>query len=459
MPNSGTNQGGGLAVRGTDWLISGSLLLLVLLAHAASPVTTSTDSAWTFHVSASILQEGDLDLDEYLPLMDLDRDYRLREVDGSVYYYYPAATPLLVAPVLALADSILSVFQGADLLSYLASHGPNARTAQFEKLVASAIVAISAVLMYLVARASSGRGVSIMVALIFAFATSMWSTASRALWQHGPSVLCLTLALLLTVRSKDRASSIFFTGMLLCFAYLVRPTNALSLGFLGLYFLRRDRGNIWSFALGVLVVLVPYLVQNVITYSNVLPPYSYQLFERLGTPKTILEAMLGTLFSPNRGVFVFSPVFFFAAYGAGLAFKRSAPASRNLDLILLAILVSHWLTTSLFEDWGGAWSIGPRYFVDVIPYLAYFLVPFLNSGALKVPAWRITFALAVAVSALVQYRGAVSPYPFMWNGKPRALVEAPERKWDWSDLQFLRGLCPDDPLEGRAPACWIEDHG
>ena len=58
-----------------------------------------------------------------------------------------------------------------------------------------------------------------------------------------------------------------------------------------------------------------------------------------------------------------------------------------------------------------------------------------------------------------QFHCAVSPYPFMWNGKPRALVEAPERKWDWSDLQFLRGLCPDDPLEGRAPACWIEDHG
>jgi hypothetical protein len=44
----------------------------------------------------------------------------------------------------------------------------------------------------------------------------------------------------------------------------------------------------------------------------------------------------------------------------------------------------------------------------------------------------------------------------MWNGKPQALVDAPERKWDWGDLQFLRGFCISNPLEGRAPACWID---
>ena len=110
----------------------------------------------------------------------------------------------------------------------------------------------------------------------------------------------------------------------------------------------------------------------------------------------------------------------------------------------------------MFEDWGGAWSIGPRYFVEVIPYLTYFLIPVLDSPMLGMRAWQYLLAAATAFSILVQAHSSLSPYPFLWNGKPRALVEAPERKWDWGDLQFLRGLCRADPLEGRAPACWFE---
>ena len=41
-----------------------AIFLFTYTIHALSPVTTSTDSAWTFHLAASILRERNIDLDE-----------------------------------------------------------------------------------------------------------------------------------------------------------------------------------------------------------------------------------------------------------------------------------------------------------------------------------------------------------------------------------------------------------
>ncbi|HEY5984218.1 MAG TPA: hypothetical protein VIU38_12175 [Anaerolineales bacterium] len=446
-------------IRKGEWLLIAGLMIVTLVVHAASPVTTSTDSAWTFHLAASILREGNVNLDEYRPLMDLALDYRLRSIGSHIYYYYPAATPLLVAPAVLLANALLPLRGSADLYTYLDSHAPDDRTARLEKLVASAIVAFAAVLMYLVARQFGSRASSLLIAFIFAFGTSMWSTASRALWQHGPSVLLALVALYLTLAVPGRAWSIFTAGLVLAFAYLVRPTNSLSFAFFGLYYLLNQRRRFWAFLLGGLVVLVPYVAANLAAYGNIFPPYSYQLFERLATPPVFAEALAGTLVSPNRGLFIFTPVFLFSVYGAVLAVRDSGLVQQNLNLYLLAIVTAHWITTSLFEDWGGAWSIGPRYFVDIIPYLVFLLLPVIASPAIRQSAWKFVFIATIGIGVVIQLRCAVSPYPFLWNGKPQALVEAPERKWDWTDLQFLRGLCPTNPAEGMAPACWMDHIG
>ena len=435
-------------------VILSTIFLVTFVTYARSPVTTSTDSAWTLHLAASILREHNTNLDEYRPLMDLPVEYRVRIVDRHIYSYYPVATPLLVTPAVWAVNKIYPLLYPTDFYTYLDQHAPDSRTAKLEKVLASGFAALTAVLMYLIARRELTIWKALAVTFIFAFSTSMWSTASRALWQHGPSALFLTAALLLLLMSSERPLLVFWVGLLLGFSYFIRPTNSLALGFIALYLLVNKRKQLWLYAAGVLLVLLPYVIENWLTYHNPLPPYSYQLFERLSTPGVFGEALEGTLISPARGLFVWTPLFLFACYGAYLRLRGPAPFVR-LDLYLAAIVVAHWIMTSLFEDWGGAWSIGPRYFVDVIPLLVYFLIPVLNSSIMAATAWRTAFIAAVLASTLIQYHCATSNYPFMWNGKPQALVEAPQRKWDWGDLQFLRGFCPGNPLEGRAPACWL----
>src|SRR5207248_2106541 len=76
-----------------------------------------------------------------------------------------------------------------------------------EIFAASGMVAITAVLLYLIARRSRLSAPSALaIALIFAFGTSAWSTASRALWQHAPSMLMLTAALYLLVLAQEPSS-------------------------------------------------------------------------------------------------------------------------------------------------------------------------------------------------------------------------------------------------------------
>ncbi len=439
------------------------LLLVVFIVtfglQAISPVTTSTDSAWTFHIATSLLREGNFNLDEYRSIIDLKLDYRMRVINGHIYSYYPVATPLLVAPVVWLVNVLYPLSHPTDFYTYLAQHAPDERTARLEKLIASGIVALAAGIMYLIARFQLNPLGSAAIALIFAFGTSMWSTASRALWQHGPSVLFLALALYLTLKSGGRRSFTFGIGALLGFAYLIRPTNSLSVVLFGLYFLVNERRAVWYYVLGVAAILMPYILSNWLTYENPFPPYSYQLFERLATPSIIAEALAGTLISPNRGLFIFTPVFLFAGYGLSLIARKGMLSLRTIDAYLVAIVALHWIVTCMFEDWGGAWSIGPRYFVDVIPFITYFLIPVIAAWSLSGVCLRAAFAVAVVFSTLVQLHSSISIDPWMWNGKPQALVQAPQRKWDWGDLQFLRGLCSQNPLEGRAPACWFQGSG
>lgn len=128
----------------------------------------------------------------------------------------------------------------------------------------------------------------------------------------------------------------------------------------------------------------------------------------------------------------------------------------SIEPYLAIILITHWITISAFDNWYGGWSLGPRFFTDMTPYLVFFLIPVLEENRLwSLQGWKIVFGAALVLSTLVHFRYVTSTYPMMWNGKPIAIVDAPERVWDLSDLQLLRGTCADK-LEGKAPKCWFE---
>jgi hypothetical protein len=450
-----------------------ALFLLVWITHTFSPNATPFDSRWTVHTALSILREGNTDLDEYRDLLAKDgfygiecvgadgrRTYPVRRqspcAPGHLYNFYPVAVPLLALPAVFVADKGLAVAQ--PWLRPLIERTPAGVRRTFlegnlagssvlvEILIASLIIAAATVVVYYIAREFLPRIYSVVLGLLFAFCTPAWSTASRGLWQHGPSMLMLAIALLLVLRAERRPALIRFAGVPLLFAFFVRPTNIVPLAALSLFVLVHHRRRFVSYLLWAAPVALLFVAYDWAVYGSVLAPYFFTA--RPGAPglalhPRIFEALLGNWISPARGLLTFVPVFLLSIYGMLLA--PPSTQAKRLRWYLAVIVALHWVLISLYEDWWGGHSFGPRYFSDMTPYFVYFLIPVVGRSraglwSLRKVALASVFVVLTAASLFVHYQGAMRWTSYAWNVEPVDINRAPSRLWDWKDPPFLRSM-------------------
>jgi hypothetical protein len=153
-----------------------------------------------------------------------------------------------------------------------------------------------------------------------------------------------------------------------------------------------------------------------------------------------LTAAAGLLFSPSRGLLVFSPVVAFAL--AGGAAVRRAGWGRDLPWWASAA-VAQYAAYSLYSVWWGGHTFGPRYMLDVLPLL----VPIAAAGMDVIMAR--TWLRAAGAAALIWSIGVAGLGAFVypndqWNSVPVEVDRHHDRLWEWRDSQILRAA--------RAPA-------
>jgi hypothetical protein len=446
FPGSGNAHGSTIRRIFTETLVVVLISSLIFLLYLMKPgVIQASDSTWAPYVVASLIYDGDLYLDEYLPWLEDMDFFGVIEVGGRYLPYFPAGGQILAIPQMLILDAVLPELRTTSLHDYLIANPPHhSFVLKLQLINASLIVALSAGVMYLIGREFLRIPYSILLAITYAFATSAYSTASRAMWQHGPSMLLLAIALLLLVKARQRPQIVVLVALPLMAAYMVRPTNGISLVFLSLYILIRYRRYFLPYLMLAVLLVVPFVISNLSVFGKLLPPY--YAASRLGSP-TIGEALAGTLISPSRGLFIFSPILLYAI--AGIYLKHHKDGFDLLDGALIVILVAQWFVIATFDHWWGGHSFGPRFFADVMPFLIYFLIPGLlsiqsNEGSLQTRTGLAgVYALLLLVSVLIQYRGATSIAAYNWNSVPENVDRNPRRIWDWTDPQFLRGLGPD----------------
>ncbi len=452
-----------------DLRLAGILFLVVFLVYCLSPNATPFDSRWTIPTAMSILNEGDTDLDEYLPLLEADGFYMIECTgsaagwrlvhsrgecpDGRLRNFYSVAVAFLAVPPVAAMRAAVSAAQ--PLLRPLAegSSSPVVRrllagdfigaSAAVELIVASFFVAIAAALVFFIAREFLGRAEALLLAALFAFGTPAWSLASRGLWQHGPSMMLLALALLMALRGVRNPRWIALMGAPLALAFFVRASNAVSAAVFTVYVFRRHRKQLSGFFLGAAVVTSLFAAYNLAVYGFPLAPYSW--VQRAGAPglslhPRFLEALAGNLISPGRGLFIYVPVALFSLYG--MAVRPAEAAARELRSYLVAIVLLHWLLVSSFEDWIGGHGFGPRYMSDLSPILVYFLIPAIDKIR-AMPRRRAfaaagLFALLAVASVTIHFRGATRWACWDWSVQPVDINRSQWRVWDWRDPAFLR---------------------
>ncbi len=414
----------------SNLVIALAISICVTLINARLPITTAWDSSWTIHTATSLLKEGNTDLDEYIDystiLSRTHGGWTIINSRGHFYTIFPLGVSLVAVPFVY----IFNRFWDLDLTEYYE---------QIERLIASCIIALCAALIYLLASQFINKIQALLVTFIFSFCTSAWSIGTRALWQHGPSMLFLALTLYLFVLARKKPYLAQFAGITLAFSYLVRPTNIIVIGIFSIFILFSYRKYALYYFFWLTVIIGLFFIHNLNIYGAILP--KYYLYRKTGVDAGFFVRLLGHLVSPSRGIFIFSPILLFSILGIYLKIK-SAKFGR-LDYFVLITMLLYWLAASLIPYWCAGASFGSRYISDIIPFFIYFIIPvipliFSRKNKKRMLAGLI-FWLFLAFSFFVHYRGATDWEVWKWNWEPNDINYNQERAWNLQDIQFLRG--------------------
>lgn len=376
-----------------------------------------------------ILRDRSLTLDRLMPLAGQGHGGRaywiVRAPDGRAASLYPIVLPVLATPLYVPAYLHLRSAGWAPERFELVAR-------VMEKVTASLIAAATTALVYLLLRRRVGPRTAIPLALVFAFGTTTWVISSQALWQHGLGQLLAAGALLLVTGRVTTARAIAL-GALCGLLAGNRPPDALlaaALGGPGLWWAGR-RALLVAASAAVPAGLV--LAYNLGVVGHVGGGYGL-----CGTPAFVSHplpsGLAGLLFSPSKGLFVFSP--FLLALPLGVRKLWGDRAARPL-IAALAAGIGAQLVLYGKADWRAGASWGPRWLTDALPLLFWMLAPAVEPLR---GAGRAVFAgacgLAIAIEAVGAFWYAGASDPAILAGPPSSAPGA----WSVRNAPFVREL-------------------
>ena len=447
--------------------------LLVVAAYAMSGVADFSDSALAVPTANSLLYDGDLDLSEFTHRSGVEAHYGLQEVGGRRVDYFPWLTAVFAIPVVALWDLLSAVgitTNSADLVGMTDVAG-------LQIFAGSTWAAAAAVVLALVAdrlRRMSGEAmhgqagdgvlpplppsrVLPAYSLVIALGTGLWSTASRGMWQHGPSLLLCGLAVLCTLRALEAATQdrrrdalIAAAGLFAGLSYWVRPTNVVLCGVLALWLARRRPQALVPLVGGVAAAMALVVPLNLVLLGTAVPPYFRA--SRIGWHSDLPQAVAANLISPSRGLFVFSPFLVAALVLSGRRLRSSLP--HELQVVVSTFLLGalgYLVAVSAYgERWWAGESYGPRFMSESVVLLAPLALLAIFGPLPRRVAWtagspraRLAAAVVVAMvgwSVLAHGQAALLTEVRCWNKEPTNVDLAPSRVWGLARPQVTEGL-------------------
>ena len=265
-----------------------------LIAFIASPLRDTTDSFLTLHTAVSLARGLWGDIAPIAPNVVLHPTV-VSLADGRILSNYPIGPAFLLTPIAWIADRLFpeSVEWFLRNNSYYT-----------HKVFASTIGALTIVIFYKAMLRRFDHSTAITLALILAFATSIWSTTTRGLWTHGPLVMWVCVAFYFTPGPHSTKAAAL-AGAASAAAFAMRPTGVIAILAIGNVFAWRGPRALGWYALGCGIGLSLWAALQIATYGQLIPAY-YNPKIMLSVSAALTEAMVGNLASPSRGLFVFS---------------------------------------------------------------------------------------------------------------------------------------------------------
>ncbi len=388
----------------------GSAAILSLVAFAVYLSTgllhVTPDTVPARYLPVSVLRHGHLYLDPFPEILQGDPYYARRVGDHWVSRYSPV-------PALLAVPFYLPILGGSQM-----------PLESFEKLAAAGLTALSVGVVFLALRAATTLPMAWFGGLAYAFGAGSFNTSSHGLWQHGPGQLMLALSLLCLVRGRTALA-----GLPLGWAVVIRPPNLVLAVCLAGYVAVHRRRQLPGLLLAALPAVAFQFWYNAAYLGG---PWRFSVgpngegADQWGTPLWV--GLSGLLFSPGRGLFLYSPVFLLSLVGIGTSLRRGGdPLVRWLGLasaLLLAVV-------SKFIIWWGGDCFGPRYLVELTPWLVFCFYPLEPWLARSFPA-RVLAGVLLALSIAANALGAYSLDAWRWS-EDLNVNEHRERLWRWTD--------------------------
>lgn len=354
---------------------------------------------------------------------------------------YPVAPALLAVPVAWPCYAYLDATQGGWDRDPLRAR-VKARTAA--KIAAAILAALAVVVLdRLLHRLGFGL-TGTLAAITAAFASNLWTVGGQALWQHGPAVLMLSLALWAMTTERPGRFRLGMAGLATALMVACRAIDLVFALVLLAWVARFHRRQLPAFLAAPILVGLALLAYNTSHFGTLsggqqaLESMHEELHDVQGVwNPNPLPGLAGTLASPARGLLVFCPWVALAVAVLPWSFPRIP--SRSAARWVVIGLVPYLLVVSCYRVWWAGHSFGPRYWVDATPALAIVLAAAFAWSARRARGLLPLFALAICWSVGVQILGATQ-YPTDWNLSPTNIDRDHARLWDWSDTELKRCL-------------------
>ncbi len=121
------------------------------------------------------------------------------------------------------------------------------------------------------------------------------------------------------------------------------------------------------------------------------------------TSRGLLNGLYILLFSPDRGIIMFTPIVFLGILGSFIAFRKHA----STTALIWAVIISNILFYAMYGDVWGGWAFGSRYLIPTYALLSLFLAFALSKWKKNVLFLPI-FLVLVSYSVIVNTAGALS---------------------------------------------------
>ncbi|OGP52173.1 MAG: hypothetical protein A2Y79_12845 [Deltaproteobacteria bacterium RBG_13_43_22] len=332
------------------------------------------------------------------------------------------------APVFPIGPAFLGI--PTTLINYLLTPTPMFSAIGWnQKVTAVWVTALSAAIMFqLIYLVSRKRWLSLLLASGFAFGTTQITISAAALWQHGPAVLLICVGIFFLVRGQQGDPRFFpLAALPLAFLPVMRTQTVLFyLAGLASVALLQPK-MILRFFLWSLPGISLTLWVNLGLYHSLLGGYGYQASGNdFATP--LLEGVMGSLFSPNRGLLVFSPFLILGIIGGGILWVKRSVIAISFGLAAVLFFLVH----AKYGHWHGGYCVAPRFASEVVPILVFFSIYWFvefKKPWTRLVGWTLTF-ISIAITLpgffFIHEQG-------QWNVFPDVDYYRNERIWDYCD--------------------------